>query len=90
MQDGDDDLVPSLAWLLHADFATGAKAFRGQGVRSSLRMVAEWEQTEGWSVGAMPGLFSDRNETAERDTATAGPGAEQGVQAPMVWLWQTN
>lgn len=70
MQDGDDDdFVPSVAWLLHADFATGAQAFRGQGVRPSLRMVAEWELPQGWSVGAMPGVFSDRNETGERYTA---------------------
>lgn len=70
MQDGDDDdFVPSVAWLLHADLATGAKAFRGQGVRPSLRMVAEWELPQGWSVGAMPGVFSDRNEAGERYTA---------------------
>lgn len=70
MQDGDDDdHVPSVAWLLHADFATGAKAFRGQGVRPSLRVVAEWELPQGWSVGAMPGVFSDRNEAGERYSA---------------------
>lgn len=70
MQDGDDDdFVPSVAWLLHADFATGAKAFRGQGVRPSLRMVAEWELPQGWSVGAMPGVFSEKNEAGERYTA---------------------
>jgi hypothetical protein len=70
MQDGDDDdFVPSVAWLLHADFATGAKAFRGQGVRPSLRMVAEWELPQGWSVGAMPGVFNDKSESGERYTA---------------------
>jgi hypothetical protein len=70
MQDGDDDdFVPSVAWLLHADFSTGAKAFRGQGVRPSLRVVAEWELPQGWSVGAMPGVFSDKNEVGERYTA---------------------
>jgi hypothetical protein len=70
MQDGDDDdWVPSVAWLLHADFATGARTFRGQGVRPSLRMVAEWELPQGWSVGAMPGVFGDRNEAGQRYTA---------------------
>jgi len=70
MQDADDDdFVPSVAWLLHADFATGAKAFRGQGVRPSLRMVAEWELPQGWSVGAMPGVFNDKSEAGERYSA---------------------
>jgi hypothetical protein len=70
MQDGDDDdFVPSVAWLLHADFTTGARAFRGQGTRPSLRMVAEWELPQGWSVGAMPGVFSDKNDNGERYTA---------------------
>lgn len=70
MQDGDDDdFVPSVAWLLHADFATGARAFRGQGLRPSLRMVAEWELPQGWSVGAMPGVFSEKSESGERYTA---------------------
>jgi hypothetical protein len=70
MQDGDEDQhVPSVAWLFHTDFATGARAFRGQGARPSLRMVAEWELPQGWSVGAMPGVFSNKNETGERYSA---------------------
>lgn len=70
MQDGDDDdFVPSVAWLFHTDFATGAKAFRGHGPRPSLRMVAEWELPQGWSVGAMPGVFNEKSESGERFTA---------------------
>lgn len=70
MQDGDDDdFVPSVAWLLHTDFATGAKAFRGQSARPSLRMVAEWELPHGWSVGAMPGVFNEKSESGGRYSA---------------------
>jgi hypothetical protein len=65
-QDGDeDDSIPSIAWLLHADLPTGAVPFKGQGVRPSLRMVAEWEWPQGWSVGVMPGLFSARDDAGD-------------------------
>lgn len=57
LQDGDDDdFVPSVAALLHADLPIGSAGFKGRGVRPSLRVVAEWELPNGWSVGAMPGI----------------------------------
>jgi hypothetical protein len=69
MQDGDeDDFVPSVAWLFDAEFASGAREFRGQGIRPTLRVVAEWELPNGWSVGAMPGVFSDSDEAGGRYT----------------------
>lgn len=57
---------PAMAWLLHADLDTGSRAFRGDGVRPSLRAVAEWELPHDWSVGVMPGVFVDKNEDGDR------------------------
>ena len=66
--DGDDSL-PAIAWLLHADLETGARAFRGQGVRPSLRTVFEWELPADFSVGLMPGVIYDTTETHRRHAA---------------------
>jgi len=61
-RDGDEDAgTPGLAWLLHVDMDSGSGAFRGQGLRPSLRLVAEWEFAGGWSAGLMPGLYRDRD-----------------------------
>lgn len=66
-QDGDEDKgTPSMAWLVHADLDTGSAAFRGQGVRPSLRFVAEWELAHEVSVGVMPGIVLDRNAAGKR------------------------
>jgi hypothetical protein len=66
-QDGDEDKgTPSMAWLVHADLDTGSAAFRGQGVRPSLRFVAEWELPHEVSVGVMPGVVLDRNADGKR------------------------
>lgn len=63
-RDGDEATgAPGLGWLFHLDADTGSGAFRGQGLRPSVRMVAEWEFAGGWSLGVMPGLFRDRNES---------------------------
>lgn len=65
--DGDEESGrPGLAWLLHVDVDSGSPAFRGQGLRPSLRMVAEWELPGGWSAGVMPGLYQDRDEQGRR------------------------
>jgi len=62
-RDGNEEAgTPGLAWLLHLDVDSGSAAFRGQGLRPSLRMVAEWELPGGWSAGVMPGLYRDRDE----------------------------
>jgi hypothetical protein len=61
--DGDEKTgAPAMAWLLHADIDSGSAPFRGQGVRPSLRMVAEWELPGDVSVGVMPGLMADRSD----------------------------
>lgn len=62
-RDGDEAAgTPGLAWLLHVDVDSGSGAFRGQGLRPSLRFVAEWEFAGGWSAGLMPGLYRDRDD----------------------------
>ena len=59
LRDGDEGR-PALAVLLHADLDSGSAAFRGNGVRPSLRGVAEWDLPAGMSVGIMPGLIRER------------------------------
>jgi hypothetical protein len=55
--------LPSLGVLLHADLDSGSRAFRGQGVRPSLRVVGEWELPNDMSLGVMPGVGIDRDDT---------------------------
>ena len=59
---------PSTAWLFHADLDTGSAPFRGDGVRPSVRFVAEWDLPNDWSVGVMPGVFMEKNEDGDRYT----------------------
>lgn len=60
---------PSLAWLVHADLPSGARAFRGHGVRPSVRLVAEWDLPQDYSLGVMPGLVRDSADDGHRYTA---------------------
>ena len=64
-----EDAVPSIAWLLHADLETGSRAFRGNGVRPSLRAVSEWELPQDFSVGVMPGIIYETTDTNRRYAA---------------------
>lgn len=63
------DHGPSLAWLVHADLPSGDRAFRGHGVRPSVRLVAEWDLSEDYSLGVMPGLVHDSGDDGHRYTA---------------------
>ena len=65
--DGKDS-TPGVAWLLHVDTATGSKAFRGSGLRPSLRAAVEWDLPEDFSLGVMPGVYVDRNDAGKRFT----------------------
>ena len=47
--------------LLHADLDSGSAAFRGTG-HCGLAPGLEWELAGDWSLGAMPGVFVDRND----------------------------
>lgn len=70
MRKGDEALgTPGIAWLAHLDVDSGSSAFRGQGVRPSLRAVAEWELPNGFSLGVMPGLMVDRGADDRRFVA---------------------
>ena len=61
--DGDEATGrPSVGWLFHADLDSGSQPFRGHGIRPSVRMVAEWELPNDWSVGVMPGVLRDTND----------------------------
>lgn len=67
MTDGEEATgKPGMAWLFHVDVDSGSAAFRGQGLRPSVRFVAEWDLPAGWSAGVMPGLYTDRNEAGKR------------------------
>jgi hypothetical protein len=54
--------LPSVGVLLHADLDSGSRAFRGQGLRPSLRVVGEWELPDDYSLGVMPGVGIERDE----------------------------
>lgn len=67
MQDGYEATArPSVAWLLHATAPSGTGGLKGQGVRPSVRMVAEWELPRDWGVGVMPGVTYDTREDGKR------------------------
>lgn len=53
---------PSAAWLLHVDLDTGTRQFSGNGIRPSLRFVAEWEVSDVIACGVMPGVMYDNND----------------------------
>jgi outer membrane putative beta-barrel porin/alpha-amylase len=52
--------------LVHADLPSGSPMFRGIGVRPSLRGVAEWELPGNMSLGLMPGVVYDADDTGRR------------------------
>ena len=52
--------TPSMAALVHADLPTGSDDFRGDGMRPSLRLSAEWALPGDWGIGIMPGVLYDR------------------------------
>lgn len=58
--------LPSVGLLFHADLDSGSSAFRGNGVRPSLRMAAEWELPAGLSLGVMPGLAVEKDAAGKR------------------------
>jgi len=71
LQDGDeDDGRPSMALLFNVDADTGSPAFRGRGLRPSVRMVSEWEFDGGWSLGVMPGIVYDKNPETDKRFAS--------------------
>lgn len=61
----DNEAGPSMAWIFHVDTPTGAKAFRGSGLRPSARLVSEWDFNT-WSLGVMPGIYVDKDDADKR------------------------
>lgn len=61
--------MPSLGLLAHADLDSGSAPFRGNGVRPSLRVAAEWELPGQMALGVMPGLLRDKTADGRRFTA---------------------
>ena len=56
----------SMAWLVHADVPSGALALRGEGVRPSLRLSAEWDLPHDNGIGIMPGVVHDTDDLGRR------------------------
>jgi hypothetical protein len=63
---GKQEGAPSLGVLLHAALPSGSRELRGHGIRPSLRLVAEWELPQGMSLGVMPGLGIDSDDSGAR------------------------
>ena len=59
---------PSMGVLAHVDLDTGSAPFRAQGKGGSLRLAAEWEFADDWSLGVMPGLAWLPNDNGDRHT----------------------
>ena len=59
---------PSVGLLAHVDMDTGSAPFRAQGTGYSLRLVAEWELANDFSLGIMPGIASQVNDDGDRYT----------------------
>jgi hypothetical protein len=65
-QDADDKGSPSVGWLFHVDMPSGADSFLTNKFRPSVRMVAEWELPNDYSLGVMPGMIYDVNDQNDR------------------------
>ena len=76
----ETSLRPAVAWLLHVDVPSGSDNFRGDGLRPSVRAVMEWEFSEVYSLGIMPGIIYDKNTTGERYAAGI-----LGIATGRVW-----
>lgn len=69
-RDGDEAAgTPSVAWLLHLEAPTGSSAFKGHGMRPSVRAAFEWELPQEFSLGVMPGIAIDKDDDHKRFAA---------------------
>lgn len=64
--------LPSVGVLAHADLDSGSRAYRGQGLRPSLRVVGEWELANDMSLGVMPGIGIERGDAGRYRYAILG------------------
>jgi hypothetical protein len=66
MQDRDEGKgKPGIGLLIHADLDSGSRRFRGEGVRPSARIVFEWDLPNQWSLGVMPDVIRDKDDTGK-------------------------
>ena len=68
---------PSLGVLLSAEFDSGSRAFRGEGVRPALRVSSEWELPNDVTLGVMPGIGVERDELGSYRYGLLGIVAEK-------------
>lgn len=59
-------LRPSIGVLAHIDFDSGSGPFRAQGKGGSLRLAAEWELPDEFSLGVMPGVAWQHDDDGRR------------------------
>jgi hypothetical protein len=76
----ENGMRPSLGVLAHVDLDSGSGQFRAPGKGGSLRLAAEWELPDEFSLGVMPGLAWQRNDDGERYT-----GAIFGIVLGKGW-----
>ena len=67
LRDGGEG-TPAVGLIAQADFASGSADFKGQGTRPSLRMPVELDLDPQWTVGVMPGIYLDRDDSGRRGT----------------------
>jgi hypothetical protein len=65
----ENGIRPSLGILADADLDTGSSRFRAPGKGGALRLAAEWELPDEFSLGVMPGLAWQRNDDGGRYTS---------------------
>jgi hypothetical protein len=66
---GDQDgMRPALGLIAEAALPTGSAALRGTGFRPSLNVPAEWDLGNDWSLGVMPGVGRDSDDTGSHYT----------------------
>ena len=58
--------LPSVGVHLAAEFDSGSRTLRGEGVRPSLRVVGEWELPNDVAIGVMPGVGVERDDKGDR------------------------
>jgi hypothetical protein len=66
---GDAGWLPGVAWLADVETTTGTPAFRGPVFRPSLRATAEWSLQPGLTLGVMPGIYRDRDDSGKHYAA---------------------
>lgn len=60
---GGEGGAPSIGLVGQLDLSSGSRVFRGNGTRPSLRVPVEWELPHDLTLGVMPGLYRDRDES---------------------------